>query len=675
MSSTKPLIVNLAADERRAMRELSFTARCKNTGKVHVYDFGARPQYEHLRAITEVFVWAMYKRRHHVGQSTMSSTRDIYWKFLRFLDEIGVRDPSQLRSETLSRFAQWLKSQNGLTYSSAASQYRTLAPVFIQMSKYESVSSDFRPVHNAFPKSTSLQTPNSGYDQAELKSIVRAAVQGMREAMAKYNAGYVPRWLNKPAPLDDVAPKTAKGGHSLWASMEYRIWWWENRCHCKLLNSVQLSEIPQGQVFISSFVTSGKTGMAGVKEFYNAVGAGDNYVPKYLGKDCPIKYRTPWKKLDYLVWYWENKVGCAVLSHREMREIAPELYFALKENFDGKTKWFYESLGVYRWIGGSDLVPFYLMLLVRTQLNPSTVQRLTVDCLVPDPTNPARKHFSYVKYRSSKKGQTIPSSEIQEGWPVALVNKVLKITESFRLPEQKELWIANANCFKETLPMGNSGMKRGLQLFSKKYDLRHTSGEPLSIQAKLIRPTMAWQEYLRTEDMGYLQILLGHERLGTTADYLRRISDPVLKMRRAVHQEAMFLGLTGASDDDASNDQIIATDGLLNHCKNPLHSPIIGQLEGCFCSASHEVCLGCPNLVITLVDIKKYFCFVIYHEQLMEAGMITEDEYRKATIEKRFMWENHILPRYSPEVIKSVRSDAGLNPIGIWSPTAEGAWL
>lgn len=675
MNSNKPLISNLAADEQRAMRDLSFTAKCKNTGEVYTYYFGGRPKYERFRAITEIFAWAMYKHRHRVGHSARNSIRDKYWKFLRFLDEIGVHHPSQLSRETLQQFAQWLKSQDGFTYATAASQYRSLAQTFIQMSKHESVSSDFRPVQNAFPKATLLQTLDSGYDQAELKSIVRAAVQGMRATMAKYNTPYIPRWLNKPAPLDDVAPKAANGGPTLWTSMEYRIWWWENKCQCKCLNSTQLSKIPQGQVFMSSFVTPGKTGMAGVKEFYDSIGAGESYVPRYLGKECPIKYRTPWKKLDYLVWYWENKVGCAVFSHKEMQKNAPELYVAIREHFDGKINWFYESLGVYRWISGYDLVPFYLMLLVRTQLNPSTVQRLTADCLVSDPTDPDRKLFSYVKYRSSKKGQTIPSSETQEGWPVALVNKVLKITESIRLPGQKELWIANANRHKKSLPWGDSGMKESLRMFSQKHGLRHTSGGALTIQAKLIRPTMAWQEYLRTEDMKYLQSLLGHEKLWTTANYLRRISDPVLKIRRAVHQEAMFLGLTGASDDKASGDEIIATDGFLNHCRDPLHSPVTGQREGYFCSASHEVCLGCPNLVITLLDIKKYFCFMRYHEQLMEAGMISVDEYQKATDEKRFMWGTHILPRYSPGVIQSVSADADLNPIGIWSPTVEGTWL
>lgn len=675
MSSDKPLISSLAADERRVMRDLSFTVKCKNTGVVHAYDFRGRARYEHLRAVTEIFVWAMYKRRHYVGHMSRLSVQVLFWKFLRFLDELGVRYPSQLNRETLSRFAQWLKSQKEISYSSAGSQYRGLAVYFVQMSKHESVSSGFQPVRNAFPKSSTLQAINAGYDQAELKSIVRAAVQGMREAMAKFNTAYEPRWLNKPAPIDDVAPRGPNGGYSFWTSMEYKIWWWENNCQCKRLNSVELSRIPQGQGFMASFADNFRTGMVGVDKFYNSIGACESYTPRYLGKPCPIKYITPWKKMDYLVWYWENKLGCVPLTGEALKQASPEFYGAIREHFNNRVNWFYTELGVYRWINALDLVPFYLMLLVRTQLNPSTLQRLTTDCLVPDPTDQSRKLFRWVKYRSSRVGNTIPSGESQVGWPVMLVNKVIKITESFRLPEQNELWVANSNRFKKVLPLGSSGFKQALQDFSEKYGLKHSSGESLSIKAMLIRPTMAWQEYLRTEDMNYLQTLLGHEKLSTTAEYLRRVNDPVLKMRRAVHQEAMFLGLTGDNEADEVAPEIIAIDGFLNHCKDPLHSPVGGQREGYFCSASHEVCLGCPNLIITLTDIKKYFCFMRYHEQLMNSGMITEEEYRKATDDKKFMWETHILPRYSPGVIHHVRVDAGINPIGVWSPTVEGIWL
>lgn len=673
MEKAKPTISSLGADEVRVLKELKCTIQCKNTKQTHHYNFGGRPQFESMRRIISIFAWAIYKRRHHAGHQTRVSARDYFWNFLRFLDEQGIREPEELVKGTLLLFVHWLKQHPSLSYSTASAQFRGLRPFFIQMSKHEKVSCEFVPPKNAFPKASSLQSASLGYDKKELKDIVRAAVAGMRETMEKFNSEYIPQWLGKPPPIDDVAPFGPNGGGTYWSSLEYKIWWWENHCKCVRLNSTDLSRMPQEQVFMSSFKTENQTGMVGVERFYDAIGAGPKYVTKYLGQSCPITYRTPWKKIDYLVWYWENNLGCKPLWGEELKEVSPEFFGALKEYFGGRVNEFYGALGIYRWLSGSDLVSFYILLLIRTQLNPSVVQRLTVDCIIPDPLNPDKKRLSWIKYRSSKEGSTIQSDQACEGWPVMIVNKILKITESIR-GDETELWITNSNRFKTTLPLGNSGFKDAMKEFSLKHHLKHSSGEPLILQAKLIRPTMAWSEYLRTEDMRYLQTLLGQEKLETTADYLRRISDPLFIIRRGVHQEAWFLDLI-ATDGSGISSSASLTSGLLSSCKDPLRSPIPGQSDGKMCDAGHEVCLGCSNLVITHEDIKKYFCFMRYHDELYGSGLISFEEHCSATAEKKFVWENQILTRYPVSVINEIRRDADLRPIGIWSPTVEGMWL
>lgn len=672
MANAIASISKLGADEARVIKELKFTIQCRNTKKTYNYSFSDRPQFESMRPITEVFVWAVYKRRNSVGHVTRLSVRDYYWNFLRFLDSQNIRHPSELNKNTLLLFIRWLKESTSISYSSASSQFRGLTPYFKQMNKHPSVSAQFIPPKNPFPKASSLQSSDTGYDQNELKVIARAAVSGMRDSMVKFHAEYKPRWLDKPPPIQDVAPFGPKGGPTYWSSYEYKIWWWENHCHCKQLNSSELSRIPQGQSFVQSFKNDRSTGMVGVENFYKEVGAGKSYSPKYLSQPCPIKYLTPWKKMDYLVWYWENKLGCMPLGFEELREASPEFAGALKEHFNGRINEFYNSLGIFRWLSASDLVPFYVLLLIRTQLNPSVIQRLTVDCIVSDPHDPDKKRLSWVKYRASKEGSTIPSDQAREGWPVMLVNKVMKITEAIRTNETS-LWITNANRFKKTLPLGKTGFNNALIDFSKKHELKYSSGEPLIMQAKLIRPTMAWGEYLRTEDLRYLQTLLGQEKLQTTADYLRRISDPIFNIRRGVHQEAWFLELI-ATDGGVDSPQSTLVSGLLNTCKDPMRSPIAGQREGTMCDARHEVCLACSNLVVTRDDIKKYFCFIRYHDELLNVGLISSDEHRSATSEKRFVWENQILVRYPASIVNEIRVDADLRPIGVWSPTNIGVW-
>ncbi|UVL89464.1 site-specific integrase [Pseudomonas sichuanensis] len=664
-SANGKTISGLLADEARVVKDLAFTAVCKNTGKVNVYNFGGRSEFESLRDIVGIFAWAVYKRRNNVGHITRITVRENLWRFLRFLKEFRIEKPEQLRGTTLTLYAAWLKRSVNISYSSAAASYRLLVPYFKVMSQHESINNDFKPQKNAFPKASSLQVANPGYDQKELEAIVRAAVAGMRQTMSKCNNKYIPRWLGKAAPLDDVAPLSDVGGRSFWNSFEYKVWWWENKCDCKRLGFADYRVIAQGEVFVSSFKEPGRKRMRGVEAFYELIGAGQNYVPRYLGRPCPVSYLSPWRKMDYLIWYWENHLGCEFLTEGELRKRAPKFMGAIHDHYKGRLNDFFTALGVYRQINAGDLVPFFIMLLIRTQLNPSTIERLKIDCLVPDPTDSSRFHLEWVKYRSSKKGKTVPLSEGHSSWPIMLVKKVRAITSRIRGEGQTELWITNGAKLGMSKPLAHGGFRKAMREFSAEHNLKHTSGEPLFIQARLIKPTMGWKEYIRTEDMRFLQAILGHEKISTTADYLRRVGDPVFKVRRGLHINTMFLTLGGDQESGALKGKL--TEGFLNHCADPKNSPVPGQKEGEYCSAKHEVCTGCPNLIITFEDIKKYFCFIAYHERLRDAGLVDDVEFRIATSEKIFAWENSILPRYSLEVIERIREDARINPIDIWS--------
>lgn len=664
----------LAVAEERAEKELKFTAECKNTGRTYVYDLSKKPYSDSFRDVLGVVVWAIYRRRNMMGHLSRLTVIEILPKFFKFLESVHVYRLDELSGDTLRYFAEWLKKDKNLSYSTAASMYRKISPVFLHMSRHHKVSERFIPVRNAFPKSSSLVSSSVGYDEEELKRIIKAAVLGLRESASRFEKKYEPRWIGMPPPLDDVAPIGPGGNRSYWASEEYKIWWWENNCSCMRVNSSALYKLPQGQAFFVSMAPDGgKATVKSLNEFYDRIGAGPSYKPKYLGLPCPIIYRTPWRKKDYISWYWENKLSCRALSGVELKEVAPEFWGALKEYYGGSITDFYKEWGVYRWVQAEDLIPYYLLLLIRIQLNPSTIQRLKLDCLVPDPLDDSRVMVDWEKFRSSKKGMTIPTDQIKDGWPAMIIKRVIAITESIREDGQDELWVANANHLKVSQPLGSSAFKRALQEFSKKHKLTGTDGKALSIQARLIRPAMAWSEYLRTEDMNYLQVLMGHTRLSTTADYLRRLNDPVFLTRRAVHQDAVFVRLSSVDEGslisdclEASESGQVAHESLLNHCKNPLKSPVSGQKTGSICTANSEVCLGCQNLIITFLDIKKYFCFIGFHDYLLQAGDITDSEYRKAVSEKRFVWENYILVKYDSSVIERIRSEALVSPIPEW---------
>lgn len=661
----------LLAGEVRAEKDLRFTIECKNTKIVFEYDLNKTKYGTKFQKIFSVAAWAIFRRRDAQGHIARAHTIALFKRFIDFLESIDLYNIEELNRSTLSHFAAWLKRDGDLSYATAGSMYRALTPHFIQMSKHPSVDESFIPIRNSFPKSTALSS-QVGYDQDELKDIVSAAIKGIRASAARLEKKYEPTWLGRPAPLEDVATIGRHGRRSIWATQSYRIWWWENNCECKPVNSTVLFRKPGGQCFFNSLSTSGIGSIALLNRFYDKIGAWDAYKPSFLGKESPIKYRTPWKKHDYLIWYWENHLGCRPLSGPEAKARSPEFYGAIREYSGGRFREFFENLGITRRIETSDLIPYYIMLLIRTQLNPSTIQRLTIDCIIEDPIDKERASIKWTKFRSNKTSTTIPLDQARDGWPIKLIKRVIQATRFIRNDGMTDLWISNSNPQKISKKLGPSTFKKGLQIFSAKHQLKKTDGSLLSIQAKLIRPTMAWAEYLRTEDMMYLQTLLGHSKLTTTADYLRRIDDPVLRSRRALHQEAMFTGLSTkpailASDaivETANNLKIHET--LLNHCKDPMDSPIFQQRAGVICSVKHETCLGCQNLIITHADIKKYFCFLAFHEHLQQSGDISIDEYNRAVSEKKHIWTEYILPKYDRAVVERIHTEALESPIPVW---------
>jgi hypothetical protein len=663
----------MRAAEVRAERDLVFTIKCKNTGEVHFYNLANREYTKKFPEITSIAAWALYKIRETHGHLARQSIFDVLTKFFMMLERMALYKPDEMDRSVLSCFAEWLKKDKAISYSTAASMYRKISPLFKQMNRHALIVNDFIPVKNAFPRSSELTTALSGYDQNEIRSILNAAVKGMRSSAARLEKKYQPAWLGKPAPLDDVACVGRRGQRSIWATEKYIVWWWENHCESRCLTARELFKMPQGQCFYNALSPTGIGSNRSLADFYNRLGAGPAYIPTYKGQDCPVKYRTPWKKKDYVVWYWENHLNCLPLSGDEAKVVSPEFHSAIKEYFGGKFQEFFESIGVTRWLHSSDLIPYYLMLLIRTQLNPSTIQRLTTACLIKDPLDDEKMSIDWTKLRSFKSGLTIPSDRTNNGWPVMLIRRVLEVTQFIRADGQVDLWIINTNPERITKAIGNTTFKKGLKEFSLRHGLRHSDGTPLIIQGRLIRPTMAWGEYLRTEDMNYLQTLLGHARMSTTADYLRRRTDPVFLSRRGVHQEIMFQGLMVGGeitqpyiDATKSVEVVEVQDVLHNHCKDPLSSPVAGQRKGAHCTQKHEVCLGCPNIIITHEDIKKYFCFVEFNNYLLKVGDISQQEYDRAVMEKTYIWSEYILPKYDSNIVEQISLDSKSFPLPLW---------
>ncbi len=664
-------ISRLARDEERAYNDLKFSIKCKNTGVIYSYNFNNELQYA-TRSIVALCCWSIYKNRNSHGHLTRVSLKERIRPFLKFTKSEGITSPSMFNHLTLKKYARWLRDHSGLKYSIAGNTFRSVAKVFKQFKNHHSVPDDFILPLNMFPKSNSMTISHEGYSEEEIKAILNLVVKELRTTSSRLESSYIPKWIGKEPPLEDIAPFIPnKKTRSFWASKEYCHWFWENHLGCARLSLGEISKKPKGTSFAMGIAEYSTSRAEALESFYKKIGASENYISRYIGKPAPIKFKTPWASKDYLQWYWENKIECKALNHNEIKSQHPKFYIGFRQHHPTWIKDFYEENNVINRVSINDLAPYYLMLLIRTGLNPSTIHRLTIDCIEQDPINPNRKHIRWDKFRSHKRGKTISVERSGDSWPIRIIQRVINITAAYRPEGEKALWITNAYRYLDPKVHSMKSFQRGIRKFAFDNNLRSSNdGDIIELKGCLFRPTLAWQEYLRTEDLNYLQSLLGHKRSATTSDYLRRLNDPIFKARRGLHQKAMLVDLASNTDKPFKFKSDIPTniqENVLTHCKNPFDSPVLNQSNDTACSADTEVCLGCQNLVITPLDIKKFFCFINYYESAVAIGEIDEKEYHLATTEKRYMWETYILPKYNKSIVERLKSEAIDNPLPEWS--------
>lgn len=681
-----------------ASSRLSFSIVCKNDGTSHHYDLSQIGlQYP---SIMRAFAWAIFRKRNSVGHWSRDQDIAAIKNFIAYLDGLYsshrvLATIYDVDEQMLSNFAEWLKRYRSLSYITAAGRFKQIGSLCKSLIGLEGTNPNLRVPAVPFPNKHRMNNSVQGYSEAKFKEILKAVAQALRESSSRLERKYIPQWKDKPAPIDDIAefnddPKF-NFRPSLWRSRKYQIWWWENNCNCQRLKSHEVQRIPLGGTFFKSFANGPESStphgsMKNLTAFYDEIGAGEFYVPQYLNAPCPIKYKSRWQKFEYVHWYWENVLKMEVMPDLQLR--AKDLSFAGGLYYHGGVVAFYESIGIIHKLCIDDLIPYFVMLLSRTALNPSTIARMTIDCLVQDPTEPSRQMIEWTKFRASRGGRTIPVDSKNDTWAAAIIKRVIDITAPFRKPGQKQLWITS---WGEGRTLSGREMtpqqfRNGIKYFVKKYQLYEESSDTdkqkaLSLQPRKFRPTVAMMEYLRTEDLVYIQNLLGHKEARQTASYINRTGDPLLRMRRGLHQQAMLVGLTEGEDakealmgklgiDSSKASKILVPggehDAMLNHCNDPKRSPFQGQSSGKTCTANENCCLSCQNLVVTPDDIVKYFCYVNYHEHLFRNGKISEIDLENLLSEKRVVWDTHILPKYQSEIIEKCRVHARSEPLPEW---------
>lgn len=651
----------------------SFTLICINNQTTHTYSTSSAGPFGE---IGKAFGWSMLLRAHAVGHDARAALLNVVKHLQRFIIATGepARTAADIDHDLLVRFADWLKSEeSGLEYRTAASHYRSLIPAVRQWIGREWAAPGLRIPRHPFPelRSAPRTSPSKGYTEEELHQIATCVLSDIAHHESKQ---YVPTYLGKPEPLNGVAPKRNDRSNigDKWTIIEYRTWWWEENCKCKRLPVDEIRLLPSGNSFI--YGTPYKVGTGGLdkkhaeaalESFYKQIGAGPNYVRRYLTK--PEIYLSKWAKFEYMHWYFDNFCQPRWIPSGELRKTHRQFFIALREHHGGIEK-FYKRIGLVKQYPTADyLCPYYVGLLLTTTFNPSTIRTLTMDC-VAEGVIDGNDSITWTKLRAARTGLSIPASAAAKLAPRNLVEKVLKLTAPFRGKRKHLFALANPKPQRAELPPNKTSFQKGIMKWFARHGFERTEiGESMAPvhAATNFRPAVAKMAYEKTGDLIYVKSLLNHTRISTTAEYVGQIPKSRLIGTIGIHIEAIFADATGDGLNTDGRPSGVSremwTETVVAHCGDILHSPWPGQVHGETCELQ-KACLACQNLVVTHDDVVRHFAAKAYYQARVQRGEISQEDV-DAELGIRFhTFEEQIIPRYSEVVIRELIERAGSNP-------------
>ena len=347
----------------------------------------------------------------------------------------------------------------------------------------------------------------------------------------------------------------------------------------------------------------------------------------------------------------------------------------------------------------SDLVPYALILAIRTGLNPSVLLELGDNPVRPSQIKGLAWLRTGIKHRSGA-GHTHPAvtPEADEDAPLIrmreaeLIDEVRTLTSSLRAvaPEdlKSELWLigsavhakSTGSRTKMRRMSTSGGLYPALQSLVDRYELKTDDGHRLSLTFQRCRPTFA-EEYLRANggDLVDLQRRLGQRSLKSTTRY---VDLKAADRRRSFRFAGLVLQSLSLGDESLpTDDELVSGHHLtpeeiaklrsgennvaLARCRDPFNSPLRSVLSGEVC-AEFMACLKCPNMVVIRDDLYRLFSFYWYIDD--KRSLIG-----RAAWTENYSWiietiDNEIATRFADtDAVAAAKTRAQTNPHPLWT--------
>ncbi|WP_431906649.1 hypothetical protein [Nonomuraea jabiensis] len=328
-------------------------------------------------------------------------------------------------------------------------------------------------------------------------------------------------------------------------------------------------------------------------------------------------------------------------------------------------------------LASADLVPFLVLLICQTGLEPEGVKKLDADCLV----NPARGFVSVAYVKKRARGWSHKTMRISDGgalhFPGGVLRLTLRLTQSARdLTGSRSLWLhAGGHGIEESF-----ATRRQLALITEAWMRRHGldtmldhGGVPVRLKLRRLRKTYKSRRYL--ESAGVLDDFAeGHTKRVAANHYAN------IEAHRELHEEAVEQGLRQALNVALAPPVVLGEDGtrlddgpedlepeevsaaLSGHndvwlaaCKGFYDSPYAIK-KGAGCPVAVWGCLECPNAVFTTRHLPSLLSFLAFTEQQRDDLSTAEWKARYGLASERIV--TGIRPKFSHEQIRTAAAIA-----------------
>ncbi|WP_406494769.1 hypothetical protein OG936_13285 [Streptomyces sp. NBC_00846] len=333
-----------------------------------------------------------------------------------------------------------------------------------------------------------------------------------------------------------------------------------------------------------------------------------------------------WERLENILWYIEHH-GPLTAEDASYKILRP---WGGREELNGRLH-----------LTARDLVPFLLLLVCQTGMEPECVRQLRSDCLA----SPARGYVSIAYVKKRAPGSAHKTVRVADGgslrFPGGVIRLALRLAKRTReLIGSDALWCdlgghGRARASFDEGPRGRSDVTRRWMSEHGLDRLADRDGSPVTLDLRRVRKTVKSRQYLRAG--GVLEdFASGHTRPVAAKHYAD------IGAHEETHDQAVEAGLAQAlgvalappvvlSDDgdrlDDSQAALTAReiesaltgeqDVWLASCRDFFASPF-ARKPGAACPVPAWGCLECPNAVFTSRHLPSLLSFLDFLERQRE---------------------------------------------------------